>query len=288
MKEQEDILEIEVTGKTDAIPFDSFLELASNTLSILQDLDASISQSENASLEWEIVKASLSSPLRVTVKGRSDIGVDISGDVIRAYLSGVEEIEQGTQQPPQYFTETSLRKTRALVDVLNDGIRKVAFRSPLRGEPVVPSKKIADNVAVILEAQDLEEGIDNVVELRAHSHARTEEQATITGTLETVTVHGKKPKFVIYDPLTGNRIDCLITDESILEEAKAALHPVPVRVSVTGTAKYNRQGYPTSIKVETFKKLRSRAELPSFKDLEGINFSGDLDPTEHVRRLRNG
>jgi len=286
MKEQDDILKIEVTGKTDAIPVDSFLELISNTLAVLQDLDASISQSENASLEWEIVGASLSSPLVLTVKGKSDIGIDIGGDVIRAYLSGVDEIEKGSPEPPPYFTENALRKTRDLMRVLNDGIKKVAFSTP-KSEPVVPSRKAIDNVTVILEAQ-AEEDNSNVVELRAHSHARKEEKATISGTLETVTVHGSKPKFVIYDPLTNSRIDCFISEEEILEEAKAALNPVPTRVSVTGTAKHNKHGHPTSIVVETLRKLRSRNELPSFKDLEGINFSGDLDPTEYVRRLRNG
>jgi len=171
--------------------------------------------------------------------------------------------------------------------VLNDGIKKVAFYTP-KSEPVVPSRKVLDHVTAILEAQAVEEETDNVVELRAHSYARKAEQATISGTLETVTVHGKKPKFVIYDPLTNSRIDCFISQEELLEEAKAALKPVPSHVSVTGTATYSKQGYPTSIVVETLKKLRSRNELPSFKDLEGINFSGDLDPTEYVRRLRNG
>jgi hypothetical protein len=284
MKEQsEDILKIEVTGRTvDTVPFDSFLELARNTLSILQDLDASISQSENASLEWEIIGASLNSPMMLTIKGHSDIGIDISEDVIRAYLTGVEQVDKGSEVMPPYFTADTLRKTRDMVNVLNDGIKKVAFSSP-KSVPVVPSKKVIENVAVILEAQELEES-NNVVELHAHRHSTKEEQATITGTLETVTVHGKKPKFVIYDPLTSNRIDCFFQEEK-LEEIKSLL---PSRVSVTGTAKHNKQGHPTSIEVETFKKLRSKGELPSFKDLEGINFSGELDPTEYVRRLRNG
>lgn len=284
MKEQqEDILKIEVTGKTDAIPMDSFLEILSNTLKILQTIDTSMSQSENASLDWKIIGARLNTPLLITIEGTSDIGVDIGGDVIRAYLNGVEQIEKGTEDIPPHFTDDALRSTRDLVNVLNDGIKKVAFSIP-DGTPVIPSRKIIENVTVILEAKNLEDERENVVELRAYQHATTEEQATITGTLETITVHGKKPKFILYDPLTGNKIDCFFSPET-LEEIKEAL---PSRVSVIGTAKYNKQGYPTSIIVETIKKLRSGKELPSFKDLEGINFSGGIDPTEYVRRLRNG
>ncbi len=283
MKDQDDILKIELTGKTDEIPMDSFLEVVGNTLHILQGIDASISQSENASLEWKIIGASLNSPMMLTIKGHSDIGNDISEDVIRAYLTGVEQVDKGGEviMPPHFTTDT-LRKTRDMANVLNDGIKKVAFSSP-KSKPVVPSKKVIENVTVILEAQALEEH-DNVVELYARQHATKEEQATITGTLETVTVHGKKPKFVLYDPLTSNKIDCFFQQEK-LEEIKSLL---PSRVSVTGTAKLNRQGHPTSIEAETFKKLRSKSELPTFKDLEDINFSGSLDPTEYVRRLRNG
>jgi hypothetical protein len=282
MKDQDDILKIELTGKTDAIPMDSFLEVVSNTLHILQDIDASISQSENASLEWKIIAASLNSPMMLTIKGHSDIGVDISDDVIRAYLTGVEQVDKHGDVIPPHFTTDALRRTRDMANVLNDGIKKVAFSSP-KSEPVVPSKKVIENVTVILEAQELEER-SNVVELYAHQHSTREEQATITGTLETVTVHGKKPKFVLYDPLTSNKIDCFFPQDK-LEEIKSLL---PSRVSVTGTAKLSKQGHPTSIEVEKFRKLRGKGELPTFKDLEDINFSGSLDPTEYVRRLRNG
>lgn len=283
MKEQEDILKIEVTGKTEAIPVDSFLELVSGTLSVLQDLDVAISQTENATLDWEIVGASLNSPLLLTIEAKSEVNMDVAPEVIRAYLDGIEQIEKGHENPPPYFTESLLRKTREIVAVLNDGIKKVVFSTPSRA-PVVPSRTLLENVTIILDAQGSEDDTETVIELHVHSYSRKEEKATITGTLETITVHGTKPKFVIYDPLTGNKIDCFFPEE-LLDEVKQAL---PSRVRVSGTAKYNKQGYPISIIVETFKPLRSREQLPSFKDLEGINFSGSLDPTEYIRRLRNG
>lgn len=283
MNTQDDILKIEVTGKTEAIPVDSFLELVSSTLAVLQDLDVAISQTENATLDWEIIGASLNSPLLLTIGAKSEVGADVAPEVIRAYLDGIEQIEKGYENPPPYFTETALRKTREIVAVINDGIKKVAF-STLSREPIVPSRKALENLTVILEAQAAEDEIETVAELHLHTYSRKEEKATITGTLETVTVHGNKPKFVIYDSLTDNKIDCFFPEE-LLDEVKQAL---PSRVRVSGTAKHNKQGHPISVIVETFKALRKRNELPSFKDLEGINFSGSLDPTEYIRRLRNG
>ena len=88
-----------------------------------------------------------------------------------------------------------------------------------------------------------------------------EDGATLIGKLETVTVHGGKPAFFIYDPLTGEKIICHIPEER-MAEAKDALDTHPHRVSVTGKVKYNRAGKPISIEVADFTPLRDRHELP--------------------------
>lgn len=63
----EDALKIEVTGKTDAIPLVSFLEIIGSTLAALQDIDAALSQAENATLDWKIVEARMNSPFLLTI-----------------------------------------------------------------------------------------------------------------------------------------------------------------------------------------------------------------------------
>lgn len=210
-----------------------------------------------------------------------------SKEVILAYLRGVEQIEGGAKEPPQYFTERALQQTRKIVSVLNNGIKRVAFFGPNSIE-IAPTHKALDTVELILEQQE-SEPIATVLSLDAYQSSRVEERATLVGTLETLSVHGAKPKFVIYDPLTNGRIDCFFP-ENLYEEVKDALPKsasCPYRVEVTGTAKFNRDGHPTSIVVQSFKKLRDRSELPSFRDLNDINLSGDLNPTEYIRRLRN-
>ena len=75
---KDDTLKIEVTGKGDFIPVDSFLEIIDNTLKILWDLDASVSQSESATLDWQIVEASFNTPLTIGISGRAEIGADLT------------------------------------------------------------------------------------------------------------------------------------------------------------------------------------------------------------------
>ena len=293
---KQDVLKIELTGKTSAIPLESFLEVVSNTLIILQDIDANISEGQTSTVDWQIVEARLNSPLLLTIAGLSLLGVGEPQQVIKAYLEGVNKIEKGSLERPAFFSERALRKTGEIVSVLNDGIRKVVFSGGEEmGMPdVVPTKKVAEAVTVILESeqdklavQDREEPA--TVELRAYPTSYVEDGAVITGTLEMFSIHGKKPKFVIYDPLTNEDIDCYFSPDKY-QEVRAALpeNPEkPYRVEVMGRAKYNKKGHPISIAVETFRRLRDRNALPSFRDLEGINLSGDLDPTEYIRRLRN-
>lgn len=288
---KEDVLKIEVTGKTSAIPVDSFLELVSHTVSILQGLDVSISQSEHATLEWQIIEARLNTPLMLTIEGIAEVGADISKEVIDAYLRGFDEIEKNGSNIPPYFTAESLQKAKNLASVLNDGISKVAFFAPNR-TPVETTRRTLENLIGLIEAKKEEEALELKeattprIELHAYPSAKIREESTLIGRLETVTVHGGKPKFVIYDPLTEKKIDCFFSEKDF-EEVQELLSLDPYRVSVTGKARYNRQGRPISIEVESFTKLRSREELPQFRDLEGINLSGELDPTEYIRRMRD-
>ena len=278
---KDDTLTIEVTGREKFIPVDSFLEIVRSALEILWDLDASVSQSESATLDWQIVEASFNSPLRFAIAGQTECEADLSSEILRAYVSGFEQIEQG--MVPRYFTQDALGHAKEMISALNDGIARVTFRVPGQ-EPVEVTRQVINNLDAIITLQHEETEDESSVTLEAKAGSRIEEGAMLIGRLETLTVHGGKAAFYIFDSLTGDKITCFFP-EARLEEAKAAL---PHRVAVTGKARYNREGKPTSIQVEDFTPLRERHELPQMKDLEGINLTGDIDPTEYIRRLRDG
>lgn len=284
MAERNDnLLQIEVTGLGDTIPAESYLELVRSALHVLGEIDLSISQAEKPALDWQIVSASLNSPMLLAIEGMPAEGVNIGRKVIHAYVGALQALEQGVVKKPKYFTDAALYKVKNLISVLNGGIRNMRFITA-DGISVSPSIKVAETVDELLpdaaEQDDLIEGIDVQND---KSKARTEERATLVGKLEGLDVHGSQPVFHVYDPLSGKKVRCLF-DKEKLGYAKESL---PHRVSVTGTATYNNKGQIVSIKVIHFRKLRSRNELPQASDLEGIDLTGGIDPTEYVRRLRD-
>ena len=286
------ILKIKVEGDDKGIPVESFLELLGQTISILKDLDANISESANGNLDWEIVAASLNSPLSLSVESRSDLGLNNGNEVIHAYLAGVNGLDKGEIELPQFFTIETLQKAKSLTSIFTQGITKVSF-STNDGETVTTTKSTFENATIVIKNNEELQGSDfleseelSEVSFILPQTQRIKEKATLVGKLEVVSVHGRQPHFIIFDPLTKKKIDCYF-DEQYFEEIQAMLSLEPYRVQVTGTAKYDRNGNPTSIRVEQFRKLRNQKDLPQFKDLSHINLTGDIDPTEYVRRLRD-
>ncbi len=303
-KAKENILTIQVTGENGHIPAASFIDIIRDSLQILRELDTSISNQPEATLKWDITAASLNSPLLFTVAAHPQNGIDIGNKVIQSYVAGLEQIEKGAKAIPKYFNNTALCKAKQMVSVLSQGIREIVFSTP-DGLTVAPTPRTAENVDNLLlgslepitfdldDDEDVEviddtEKAGQLVEFEGHVihpriHPRKEEKAVVVGKLEGINVHGDKSTFIIYDPLTNTKINCTFPDED-LEKAKEAL---PYRVSVAGTATYNAKGQVTSIKVDSFRKLRQRKDLPQARDLERIDFTGGLDPVEYIRRLRD-
>ena len=104
---------------------------------------------------------------------------------------------------------------------------------------IAVTPRIREHVDTLIRLEhDLESELEtdeeiSSVTIKAKSDPRIEESATLIGTLETLTVHGDKPAFYIFDSLTGEKIVCYFPEDR-LEEAKAAL---PRRVSVIGKAR---------------------------------------------------
>ncbi len=288
---KKNILKIKVEGDK-GIPVESFIELLGQTISILRDLDANISESENGNLDWEIVAASLNSPLSLSVESRSDLGINNGSEVIHAYLHGVDVLAKGKTELPQFFTTKTLQKAKSLTSVFTQGITKVSF-STNGDDAITTTKHTFENAQIVIEhnteVQDdylpPDENSSEVTFILPQIE-RVKEKATLVGKLEVVSVHGTEPHFVIFDPLTKKKIDCYF-DEKYFEEIQALLSLEPYRVQVTGKARYDKNGNPTSIRVEQFRRLRNQKDLPQFKDLAHINLTGDVDPTEYIRRLRN-
>jgi hypothetical protein len=258
----EDRLTIVVAGRDGPVAVASFLSVVRDALGILQDVDASISGQAGVTLDWRIVDASMGSPLSLTIEAGAASEPSIAPQVILACIDGLRALDAGGGQAPRYFREGSLRGAKSLVATLNNDVERISLIAPW-GDQVSPSQHVAANVDQLLP--------------KAH-----EELGSFTGRLETLSKHGR-PYFAIWDDLRGQRIECVIPPEKLGEAHDAFDH----RVAVFGNVRYSGADRPVSIKVQQIRPLKDQSELPQAGDLEGINITDGVDPTEYVRRLRD-
>ncbi|MHB8928854.1 MAG: hypothetical protein ACYC9Q_14630 [Bacillota bacterium] len=252
-------LTIEVTAAHERIPLGSFLKVAGAALQILRDLNVSVAQGAgDKTVKWTISDVSLNSPLRMTLFGSSK-DPSIAGEVIGAYVDGFRGIEESAKTPP-YFTDSSMQRAREIASVLNDGISKISFIS--EKTVATPTQRVAANVDSILKVY--------------------RDKVTLEGRLEMISIHDGL-KFNIYDPTTDRAIPCEFPPEILDVATKEFTN----RVSVYGTATYNRAGRPLVLKVESINRLRERSELPQFGETGPIDITGGLDAARYTRALRD-
>jgi len=94
-----------------------------------------------------------------------------------------------------------------------------------------------------------------------------------------------RDQLVVIDALTGQQIPCYLADEHLESTVREAWK---CRVSVEGRIKVDRRtSQPIELAVENIRILRDRNDLPQLKDLHGIDITGGVESSEHVRGLRD-
>src|SRR5271154_689027 len=96
---REDKLKITITGKEDVIPWDSFITVMRNLLAIFKDVDASVFQKHQATLEWTFEHMSMNSPMEL---GGFPNGGDGREVLIHA-IGGIDMIQNGLIAIPPHF-----------------------------------------------------------------------------------------------------------------------------------------------------------------------------------------
>jgi hypothetical protein len=221
--------------------------------------------------KWKISEASFQSPLHVTLFAESSATDNNDAEeAVRAYLQGLRilDSEQPPEEPPPLFDEHILRSTRHLVSVLRRNTARIIFSSPEFGS-ITATQRISLN-------------IDELIGVKFKA------MGTLEGMLETLSAKGapkEKLKCSIVDPVTKYRTACYVPLRQ-LDEAKDAF-PMG-RVAVYGEIRYGKTGRPLSIDVtDKIRRLRSSSELPQPNDLKGIDITGGVESSEHIRRLRD-
>jgi hypothetical protein len=93
----------------------------------------------------------------------------------------------------------------------------------------------------------------------------TQSMGSVSGRLETVTVHNQM-KFVLFPSLPGEDVDCIF-DKAVLPRV---LDAVGKQVTVYGTLHYaHSKIYPVRVDVQDFTIVESEDELPTLLDAKG-------------------
>lgn len=248
----------------DFIPLSRFAAAASDLLALLEQLDASIAG--RPSLAWGVTGLRLESPavLETSPRPLDEETADYSSEVITAFVEGMEEIRKHSVRP-RFFTDDALIRARRLAEIADGDIDRVTVMGTVSGRlsaPIVLTRHVAAHVDELI-------GPVGGVSL-----------GSIEGTLELVSIH-RGIFFHVYDVITRQRVRCDCEREVLNDLAQA----LGKRVLVYGPIRLNAKGQPISIKVERYRVLRDRDQLPQTRDLRGLlsktKSPGDL--SEYLR-----
>ena len=148
-----------------------------------------------------------------------------------------------------------------------------------------PLGKRLSSINVIFEKSKI--NVDQEFKARANLYTAPEEscQSSFRGMLDVINIHGINKLFWLYPEIGPAKIQCIFPGQ-LLELAKTALGR---RVEVMGLFKYKVNApYPHSAEVEEMIVFPYDDELPTFKDLLGIepNLTGGLSSEDYIRKIR--
>jgi hypothetical protein len=261
-------LTIQIVGKRTDVPMASFLRVATQTLSILREIDADLSLRLNPVGVWRISDIrKAGGTITIQVYRDTDLAEgQIGEEAVSAYLEGFRRMDSQPVVPP-HFSIASVARVKRMYNVLHhDGLADVTFSR--NNESVKPTAQVAVNARKVIK---------NVGEFYY-------EDTTLEGNLDSVNVHGEQ-RFFIYEDITGHRVFCKFTGEAMLNEVRKALAK---RVAVTGSGKFHRSGRPVQMKVAEIYIFREESALKRIADMPPIDVTGGESSETYVRRLFNG
>jgi hypothetical protein len=268
MSNRKDTLSVTIAGKGERVDALAFAETLRDALEALQLVDEGVSSVDGGSVSWEIVDATLNSPLTVTMSSTPTVAADFSEMVLDVFLDGMEAIDRDGHVPAA-FPPPAIGALKRFADHLQNGIGKVTFATKQRR--FSPSHRLAEKIHSLTKT-----GLQAVVDRPDYF-----EYGEIDGTVENLIAHNQL-YFSLYDSLNGVRVRCNITPD--LKETVASNWTK--RVIVTGRIKYGPHGNPMEIKVESLAPKPGRESLPQFKGVY-IDITGGVESSSFIRGLRD-
>jgi hypothetical protein len=264
---------IELSGADGFVGVDALVEALENTIAGLRSLESHFVAAD--AIRWEVVRASMNSPLKLTIAPRSARPVKkreekkiikAGGDVARAYIRGINTIGTSAVRP-EFFDDDALESAKRLAGGPGKSETTLTLFVPDE-DPVTPSANIAANVSEVV--------------------ARVKPQVeygTIEGTLEVFSRHNGD-SISVWDRLTKNKVECTISEKLIAKANEYVLQKALAEVA--GQIK-SKNGKPISMIVESITPILSgRTPLLKPWDMPRIDITGGKSSEDFVRELRDG
>ena len=244
----------------------------SDYVSHLQSLSVALAQTdhlitgtEERSVYFRIIDLSHSSPATIVLEPVPIQGtIDHRNTIINKFFSSIKLIQE-SEDVPLGIGRPLLEAFRNLSTGLRKNIREV-----------------------VISSGDLSVEIDRLLEAKISKILETEEiaEGSISGVLETINVHNKANKFVIYPSIGPKKIICHFS-ENLIGQAVAAITKY---IRVTGRFYYLKgEAFPHAVEVSEIQALPASEDLPNLADLRGKapNATGNIDSVVFIRNIRN-
>jgi hypothetical protein len=236
-----------IDGPPNTVTLGAFVAAFRDQLVILNDVDRGISGKGASALEWVVTDLQLGS-LSVRAESRfirDDVARTHDSTVARTYRNGLYAIE-GEGNSPGYYSERGMVAAKNMFQLIgHDGVTGFRVTTDSEDEELKITPRAAVNIVQLLKP-----GRKNV--------------GAIEGRLNVISLATKRPKMVIYEGVTHKGVSCFFAPEK-LADVKDALGK---RVIISGTITYNRRGEPQRIRMDTFRVLRARSDLPTEDSVE--------------------
>jgi len=171
-------------GTEDRVPLKDFIDSLNNFLSVLRDLDATISHDQRGNTVWDVVSLKNTAPVvGVAPRLKAASRQDTSQIVEEQLLVNAKSLSSNGDRN-QYFSDSAL-----------ESLEKLAKRTPKLG----PMAIYIDGVGEIKDEADITEG--TLKNLRQLTGVRYSAYGSLIGSLDAITVH-KGNEFRVWDETT--------------------------------------------------------------------------------------
>jgi hypothetical protein len=244
-EDQKTPADLELDLEAPEVEFRHLISAGSVFAALINEVTRAYTQASHDQIKWiiEIKPGSVRVPLR----GRPANGEFVSGSITElaaAITDGMATLDERAERP-RFFTDQALVQARALANLATDEL-PISVR---RGRRKVPlSKRALPNIDRVIGKQQTSYG-------------------TVEGKLEGLQLHGPKPQFAVYEPLTGHKVECHFTEDVTLDDLRPAIGR---RVGVRGQIRSTAEGVRMSVDAHELRIFPDDADLPTAEDVLGI------------------